>query len=96
MSVIISPETTTIASDEANTNSWLILFYFIYCVYRHFQQYFSYIMATSFSDGRGQTTRIEWPALGKQLVNLFTRGCESSTPFFVIYKAGCESTPYWW
>jgi hypothetical protein len=22
-------------------------------------------------------------------------GCESSAPFFVIYKAGCEAMPYW-
>jgi len=25
-----------------------------------------------------------------------TCGCESSAPFFVIYKAGREPTPYWW
>jgi hypothetical protein len=29
----------------------------------------------------------------KQLVNFITSGCESSTPFFVIYKAGREPTP---
>jgi acetaldehyde dehydrogenase (acetylating) len=44
--------------------------------------------------------------MGKQLVNFITCGCESSAPFvcnlsrvhhlFVIYKAGCEPTPYWW
>jgi hypothetical protein len=32
--------------------------------------------------------------LGKQLVNFITCGCESSAPFFVIYKAGREPTPY--
>jgi hypothetical protein len=35
----------------------------------HFQQYFSYIMATSFSGGRSWTTRREPPTMGKQLVN---------------------------
>ena len=29
----------------------------------------------------------------KQLVNFINFGCESSTPFFVIYKAGREPTP---
>jgi hypothetical protein len=35
------------------------------------------------------------PTMGKQLVNFITCGCESSAPFFVIYKAGNEPTPYW-
>jgi hypothetical protein len=30
--------------------------------------------------------------MGKQLVNFITFGCESSAPFFVIYKAGREPT----
>ena len=47
----------------------LILFY---CVYRHFQQYFNYIMATSFSGGRSRSTRREPPTMGKQLVNFIT------------------------
>jgi hypothetical protein len=58
---------------------------------RHFQQYFSYIMATSFSGGR---SRREPPTMGKQLINFITCGCKSSAPFFVIYKAGHEPTPY--
>jgi len=29
---------------------------------------------------------------GQQLVNFITCSCESSAPFFVIYKAGCEPT----
>jgi hypothetical protein len=33
--------------------------------------------------------------MGKQLVNFITCGCKSSAPFFVIYKAGGEPTPYW-
>ena len=35
-----------------------------------FQQYFSYIIATSFSGGRSQSSRREPPTMGKQLVNL--------------------------
>jgi hypothetical protein len=50
---------------------------------RRFQQYFSYIMATSFSGGRSRSTRRESPTIGKQLVNFITCGCESSAPFFV-------------
>ena len=34
------------------------------------------------------------PTIGKQLVNFITCGCKSSAPFFVIYKAGREPTPY--
>ena len=41
------------------------------------------------------STQREPPTMGKQLVNFITCGCESSAPFFVIYKAGCEPTPYW-
>ena len=37
----------------------------------------------------------EPPTMGKQLVNFITCGCKSSAPFFVIYKAGHEPTPYW-
>jgi hypothetical protein len=33
------------------------IFYFILCVQRHFQQYFSYIMVTIFSGGRSQSNR---------------------------------------
>jgi hypothetical protein len=33
--------------------------------------------------------------MGKQLVNFNTCGCESSAPFFVIFKAGREPTSYW-
>ena len=48
-------------------------------------------MATSFNGGR---TRREAPTMSKQLVNFIISGCESSALFFVIYKAGCEPTPY--
>ena len=68
----------------------------IFGVQRNFQQYFSYIMATSFSGGRNRSTRREPPTMGKQLVNFITCGCESSALFFVIYKAEREPTPYWW
>jgi hypothetical protein len=67
----------------------------IFGVQRNFQQYFSYIMATSFSGGRSRSTRREPPTMGKQLVNFITCGCESSALFFVIYKAEREPTPYW-
>jgi hypothetical protein len=55
----------------------------------------SAIMATSFSDGISRSTRREPPIMGKQIVNFITCGCESSAPFFEIYKAGREPTPYW-
>jgi hypothetical protein len=42
----------------------------------HFQQYFTYIMATNFSGGRSRSTRREPPTMGKQLVNFITCGCE--------------------
>ena len=60
------------------------------------QQYFRYIMATRFSGRRSRSTRREPPTIGKQLVNFITCGCESSAPFFVVYKVGRESTPYLW
>jgi hypothetical protein len=65
---------------------------FIFGALTHFQQYFSYIMATSFS---GRRSRREPLTMGKQLVNFITYGCESSAPFFVIYKAGREPMSYW-
>jgi hypothetical protein len=52
-------------------------------------------MATSFSAGRSRSTRRQPPTMGQQLVSVITCGCESSTHFFVIYKAGSEPTPYW-
>jgi hypothetical protein len=56
----------------------------------HFQQYFSYIMATSLSSGGGRSTRREPPTMSKQLVNFITCGCESSAPFFVFTKQGAN------
>jgi len=53
-------------------------------------------MATSFSGGRNRSTRREPPTMDKQLVNFITYSCESSAPFFVIYKAEREPTLYWW
>jgi hypothetical protein len=47
-------------------------------------------MATIFSGGGSRSTRREPPTMGKQLVNFITCGCESSAPFFVIYKAGAN------
>ena len=66
----------------------------IFGVQRHFQQYFSYIMTTSVSGGRSIWR--ERPTLGMQPIKLITCDCESSAPYFVIYKAGREPTPYWW
>jgi hypothetical protein len=57
-----------------------------------FNATFSNIMATSFRGGR---SRREPPTMGKQLVNFITCGCESSAPFFVIYKTGREPMLYW-
>ena len=59
----------------------VILIDLIVGVSRHFQQYFSYIMATSFSDGRSRSIRREPSTMGKQLVNFITCSCESSAPF---------------
>jgi hypothetical protein len=47
----------------------------------NFQQYFSHIMATSFSGGRNRSTRREPPTTGKQLVSFIACGYESSAPF---------------
>jgi hypothetical protein len=46
----------------------------IFGVQRHFQQYFSYIMATSFSGGRSRSIWREQPTMGKQPVNFITCG----------------------
>jgi hypothetical protein len=51
-------------------------------------------LSKKFSGGRSRSSRREPPTMGKQLVNFITCGCESSAPFFVIYKAGHEPTPY--
>jgi hypothetical protein len=45
------------------------------------QQYFSYIMATSFGGERSRSTRREPPTMDKQLVRFITIGCESSASF---------------
>jgi hypothetical protein len=44
-----------------------------------FQQYFSYIMATSFSAGGSRSTRREPPTMGKQLANFITCGWKTRT-----------------
>jgi hypothetical protein len=44
-------------------------------------------MAASFSGGGSRSTWREPSTMGKQLVSFITCGCESSAPFFVIYKA---------
>jgi hypothetical protein len=47
------------------------------------------------SNTPGGGSRREPSTKGKQLINFITCSCESSAPFFVIYQAGCEPTPYW-
>jgi hypothetical protein len=42
------------------------------CCLTPIQQYFSYIMATSFSGGGSWSTRREPPTMGKQLENFIT------------------------
>jgi hypothetical protein len=49
---------------------------------------------SAFSGGRSPSTRGEPPTMGKQPVNFITCDYESSAPFFVIYKAGREPTPW--
>jgi hypothetical protein len=49
-------------------------------------------MAINFICGGNQRTRRKPPTMSKQLVNFITCGCESSAPFFVIYKARHEPT----
>jgi hypothetical protein len=50
------------------------------------QQYFNYIMATSFSGGGSRSTWRERPTMGKQLANFITCGYESSAPIIFIFK----------
>jgi hypothetical protein len=72
-----------------NQNQWRV------CTDYTFYLSFIYniiFMATSFSGWRSRSTQREPPTIGKQLVNFITCGCESSAPFFVIYKSGHEPT----
>jgi hypothetical protein len=55
----------------------------------HFQQYISYIIATSFS---GEGSRKEQLTTGKQLVNFITCGCESTAPFLAHLAKGNVSS----
>ena len=48
---------------------------------RHFQQYFSYIMAISFDGGRSWSTRREKTTMRKLLVNCITFDGEPCAPF---------------
>ena len=76
---------------SVDQNIWFDL---MFGVERHFQQYFSYIMATSFSGERGRNTRSEPPTMGKQLVSCFHLRLRVECTLFVIYKAGGEPTSY--
>ena len=55
--------------EQANSDFFFLV---IKC---HFQQYVSYIMVTSFSAGRSQSTRREPPTMSKQLGNFITCSC---------------------
>jgi hypothetical protein len=48
------------------------LMFWFYGILRHFQQYFSYIMAVSFIGGGNQRTRRKPPTCRKLLTNLIT------------------------
>jgi hypothetical protein len=53
----------------------------------HFQQYFSYLMATSFSGGRSRSIRKEPPTMSKQLINFIT--CAASRIMFSGFRLLC-------
>jgi hypothetical protein len=57
-----------------------------------FSKHFNYIMAINLVVEEAGILR-EPPTMDKQLANLIT--CESSAPFFVIYKAGRKPKLYW-
>ena len=50
----------------------LSLYYIGYNVYRHFQPYFSYIVANSFIGGRNRSTQRKPPTCHKSLTNCIT------------------------
>jgi len=47
----------------------------VYCDSRHFQQYFSYIMAVIFIGGGNRSTRGKLPTCHKSLTNFITKCC---------------------
>jgi len=55
-----------------NTFPGLGLWVWVYGVYRHFQQYFSYIVAVSFIGGGNRSTRRKPPTCCKSLTNFIT------------------------
>jgi len=76
--------------------TYIYIFDFLGC----FKATFSNISAISWRPvlmveeaGVPERTNDHGQATGK-LYHLWL-GCESSAPFFVIYKAGCKPTPYW-
>ena len=75
-------------------SDWLIDFWCFNATFNNISATM-YIMATSFSGGGSRSTRREPLTMGKQLIIFITCGCKPSAPFFVIYKAGREPTPYW-
>ena len=53
--------------------------FMVYCVLRHFQQYFSYIVAVSYISGGNRSTRGEPPICRKSLTNFITYCCIECT-----------------
>jgi hypothetical protein len=72
---------------------WLID-WLIFVVQRRFQQYFSYIMETSFSSGRSRSTRRESPIMGKQLVSFITCGANPRVLVIGLYDVQVIQLPY--
>jgi hypothetical protein len=81
---LIAPSGFSNNYDVRNIISFIYMIWFWFLVFLVFQQYFDYIMATSFSCGGSWSTRREPPTMGKQLANFITCGCESSAPFFSL------------
>jgi hypothetical protein len=78
-------------AQESRTNALYTICLCFFFIFGILTQYFSYIMATSFSGGRSRSIRIEPPTMDKKLVNFITCSCESSPPFFVIDKGGSHA-----
>ena len=73
----------------------MALWFMIYGASRHFQQYFSYIVAVSFSGGRNRSTLREPTDHGQATGKLYHMRLPVECTLFVIYNAGREPTPYW-
>ena len=66
-----------------------LIWFFDFGVWRHFQQYFNYIMETSFSSGRSRSTRREPRTIGKQMINHMRMQVECSLPTEGRFDRSC-------